>query len=219
METQSHKEGRQTQCCLGLIRTLNEGLGVPLLNMLVPRCIVPARSEPTAFGAEIPPEAVEKWRTRLQKVTVNLEHHVLMRCTRSQEWGCKCVFMVTGAQTGEGVTCSMITGANVAVTAWVAAGRTGARIMYISGARIMYISSSAMATLSVTGEGRLCGEISATSCASAEIHGSGAHLWSSRSSKKSLHITTSMCRAVEYVVVRQSSHQEVVVTVFVASFL
>ena len=143
-----------------VVRTLNEGLGVPLLNMLVPRCIVPARSEPTAFGAEIPPEAVEKWRTRLQKVTVNLEYHVLMRCTRSQEWESKCVFMVTGAQTGEGVTCSMITGANVAVTAWVAAGRTGARIMYIS--------SSAMATLSVTGERRLCGEISATSCASAE---------------------------------------------------
>ena len=56
------------------------------LNMLVPRCIVPAGSEPTAFGAEIHPEAVEKWRTRLQKVTVNLEYQVLMRSTRSQEW-------------------------------------------------------------------------------------------------------------------------------------
>ena len=32
-----------------------------------------------------------------------------------------------------------------------------------------YVTSSAMATLSVTGERPLCGEISATSCASAEI--------------------------------------------------
>ena len=80
---------------------------------------------------------------------------MLMRRTRSQEWA-KCVFKFTGAQTGAGVTCSMITGANVAV----AARRTGAGIRQVS--------SSAMPELSVTGEGSLCGEISATSCASAE---------------------------------------------------
>ena len=38
--------------------------------------------------------------------------------------------------------------------------------------------------------------------------------WSSRSRKKSLHITTSMCRTIEYVVARQASRQEVAGEIF-----